>query len=198
MSAERPVPGTPLIFRWRKWDGSPHWRHECVYLGADGWGDWVGQPIGWRSERPGAAVEAESPNVTLIPADASDHALTVNRGHPRDLRVYIDMAWDVRWETPLLATGIDMDLDVVRRTDERGTYVDDRDEWAEHSALYGYPAEVMARLEARTLEIERAVRAQHPPYDDATADGWLDRLAALAPAGRAPVPDQRKVTGFEK
>ena len=175
-----------MITQWRKWDGSPHWRHECVYLGSDAWGDWVGQPVGWHSARPGARGDAVSPNVTLIPRGRTDYALTVNRDHPRALRVYIDIGWDVRWtdaaeagDFPVLATGIDMDLDVVRRTDERGTYVDDRDEWAEHSIRYGYPADVMAQLEAQTLELERQVRAQHPPFDDATADAWLDRLAAL-------------------
>ena len=35
----RPAPGTPIVFRWRKWDGSPHWEHDGVYLGSDEWGD---------------------------------------------------------------------------------------------------------------------------------------------------------------
>lgn len=164
----------------RKWDGSPHWSNHVVYLGADGWGDWVGQPIGWRSHRPGTDFIAESPNVTLVPRDHTDFALTVHRGHPRDLRVYIDLAWDVRWRDDLLpSTAIDMDLDVVRRLNEQGTYVDDRDEWAEHSIRYGYPAEVIDHLEGRALELERQVRAQLAPFDDATADPWLDRLIAL-------------------
>ena len=180
MSDARPEQGTEMIMQWRKWDGTPHWRHECVYLGADRWGDWLGQPTGWHSARPGAAGDAESPNGTLVPRDATDHALTVNRDHPRGLRIYIDLAWDLRWsDDGLLVTGIDMDLDVVRRTDERGTYVDDRDEWAEHSIRYGYPADVRAHLERRTLELERQVRAEAAPFDDATGDRWLERLAAL-------------------
>jgi protein associated with RNAse G/E len=72
-----------------------------------------------------------------------------------------------------------MDLDVVRVVGERGTWVDDRDEWEEHSARYGYPSDIMTHLEALALELEQQVRAQHPPFDDATADVWLDRLAAL-------------------
>ena len=86
----------------------------------------------------------------------------------------------MRWtDDPRLSTAIDMDLDVVRRLNEQGTYVDDRDEWAEHSVRYGYPAEVMTRLEARTLELEQQVLAQVAPFDDATVDPWLDRLIAL-------------------
>ncbi|WP_164234391.1 hypothetical protein [Microbacterium hydrocarbonoxydans] len=180
MSDARPAPGTEMIFQWRKWDGSPHWRHECVYLGADEWGDWVGQPVGWHSARPGREFRTGNPNVTLVPAGREDYALTVNRDHPKQMRVYIDLGWDVRWsDDPLLAVGIDMDLDVVRVEGERGTWVDDRDEWEEHSAQFGYPADVMERLEGLALDLEERVRAQHPPFDDAVADRWLDRLAAL-------------------
>lgn len=186
MSADRPASAAEMIFQWRKWDGSPHWRHECVYLGADEWGDWVGQPRGWHSVRPGAQFHAEAPNVTLVPP-SGDFSLTVNRGHPSGMRIYIDLGWDVRWsDDPLLATGIDMDLDVIRVERDRdpaegpsGTWVDDRDEWAKHSIRYGYPAEVVTRLEALTLELEAQVRAQRAPFDDATADVWLDRLDAL-------------------
>ncbi len=173
-----------MVFQWRKWDGSPHWCHECVYLGSDDWGDWVGQPVGWRSARPGAAFVAETPNVTLVPREP-DHAVTVNRDHPRGMRVYIDLGWDVRWsDDPLLAVGIDMDLDVVRVVGDRGTWVDDRDEWAEHRVLFGYPAAVVEHLEALALDLEERVRTRVPPFDDATADAWLDRLEELGLAPR--------------
>lgn len=179
MSTTRPEPGTPMIVQWRKWNGAPHWRHESVYLGADEWGDWIGQPTGWRSHRPGRDYPAGNPNVTLLPPQG-DFALTVNRRHPKGMRIYIDLAWDVRWsDDPLLATGIDMDLDVVRVEGERGTWVDDRDEWAEHSVLYAYPSDVMTRLEALALDLEDRVRRGVAPFDDATADAWLDRLEAL-------------------
>lgn len=184
MSDARPAPGAEMIFQWRKWDGSPHWRHECVYLGSDEWGDWVGQPVGWLSERPGARFVAAGPNVTLVPRQ-TDFALTVNRDHPHGMRIYIDLGWDIRWsEEPHLATGIDMDLDVVRVEGERGTWVDDRDEWAEHREQYGYPADIVTRLEALALDLEARVRDRVPPFDDATPDAWLDRLEALGLAPR--------------
>lgn len=232
--AGRPAPGTPLIFQWRKWDGSPHWRHECVYLGADEWGDWVGQTVGWGSARPGKVLNVTGPSVTLIPSlaggswsrrlgiDCAEFAVTVNRGHPKGMRVYIDLGWDIRWgggsaggsepgsaggsepgsaggsepgssggAMPLV-TGIDMDLDVVRMEavvsdprrgadPQRGgsTAVEDRDEWAEHAARFGYPDDVMARLEALALDLEERVLAEVPPFDAASADVWLDRVEAL-------------------
>ncbi len=152
--------------------------HECVYLGADEWGDWLGQPPGWRSTRPGREFTAEAPNVTLMPP-SGDYTLTVNRDHPRHVRVYIDIAWDVHWDEAGEPVGIDMDLDVVRADDHRGLWIDDRDEWDEHRVHYGYPLDLVERLEALAVDLEARVRAGVAPFDDATADAWLDRLAAL-------------------
>jgi protein associated with RNAse G/E len=75
-------------------------------------------------------------------------------------------------------TGIDMDLDVVERTD-RGVYIDDRDEWDEHRVAYGYPLDIVDRLEALAADLEQRVLARAAPFDDATADAWLQRLARL-------------------
>lgn len=169
------------MFRWRKWDGSPHWEHECVFLGSDEWGDWFGQQIGWHSARPGLTAPVEAPNVTLMPPDGT-WVLTVNEA-PRSTRVYIDIAWDARWSEgePREPTAIDMDLDVVRRLDERGTYIDDVDEWDEHRVEFGYPLEIVPQLESVAADLEQHVRALHPPFDDATAARWFARLAELTP-----------------
>ncbi|MDL9981575.1 DUF402 domain-containing protein [Microbacterium sp. ASV49] len=175
---DRPAPGTPIAFRWRKWDGSPHWVNECVYLGADEYGDWMGQPVGWRSARPGASFIAESPNVTLIPA-SGDYVPTFHRDHPRRLWVYIDLAWDMRWTDAGEPEATDMDLDVVRADDGRGIWIDDRDEWDEHRVQFGYPDDVVAHLDALASDLERRVRTGEAPFDDAVREGWLDRLVAL-------------------
>ena len=101
--------------------------------------------------------------------------------------IYIDLGWDIGWSqsAPGVAEGIDMDLDVVRALDERGIWIDDRDEWDEHRVHYGYPREVVERLETLAVDLERRVRAAEAPFNDATADAWLERLAArgLAPQG---------------
>ena len=192
-SAGRPDPGTEVLFRWRKWDGSPHWLHECVYLGSDRWGDWFGQQAGDRSSRPGREVVVGHDNVTFFPP-TGDYAYTFN-APPSLTRIYIDIAWDVRWEGDE-PTGIDMDLDVVRREPEApyldregvlrrpgDVYIEDRDEWDEHRVRYGYPIEVVHRLEAVAVELEHRVRDAEPPFDDATAAHWLGRLAALGRPG---------------
>ncbi|WP_246159846.1 DUF402 domain-containing protein [Microbacterium rhizomatis] len=175
-SDQRPAPGTRTIFRWRKWDGGPHWEHDCAYLGSDRWGQWFGQPAGWRSARPGAEFVAEHPNVTLLPP-SGDYAYTHN-APPHHVRVYIDLAWDAGWRGGE-PTGIDMDLDVVRADDGRGTWIDDRDEWDEHRVRFGYPRDLVTRLEALAIDLERAVAAREAPFDDRTADTWLRVLAGF-------------------
>lgn len=176
--AERPEPGAALQFRWRKWNGGLHWVNDCVYLGGDRWGDWLGQPAGWRNARPGREFVAEVPAVMLVPP-SGDFVLTVNAA-PHRVRVYIDIAWAVGWQRRE-PQGIDMDLDVVRATDGRGLFIDDRDEWDEHRVAYSYPPDVVDRLEALAVDLERRVGAVEPPFDDATADTWFARLAAVAP-----------------
>ena len=177
----RPRPGTRLLFRWRKWDGSAHWVHECVYLGSDAWGEWFGQPAGWRSRRPGRDFSVEVPNVTLLPP-SGDYAATFN-AVPGSYRVYIDIAWDVHWEGDE-PTGIDMDLDVVDTRDGRGIWIDDRDEWDEHRVAYGYPLDLVERLEALAVDLERRVTAHEAPFDDPTPQRWLDLLGSFGPHQR--------------
>ncbi|MDW4571780.1 DUF402 domain-containing protein [Microbacterium sp. M3] len=184
--SDRPEPGAALQFRWRKWDGGRHWVNDCVYLGSDRWGDWLGQPDGWRNVRPGREMTAHGPNVTLVPP-SGDFAMTVN-GTPHRVRIYIDVAWDVRWENRE-PQGIDMDLDVVKAIDGRGLFIDDRDEWDEHRVAYGYPLDIVEKLETLALDLERRVGAGEAPFDDATADAWLARLAALPPVAPPPPAD---------
>lgn len=169
------MPGTRLIFRWRKWDGSPHWEHDCLYLGSDEFGDWFGQRTGWRSHRPGREVPAPQPNVTLVPP-SGDYAFTRNTP-PHPTHTYIDLAWDLHWEdgSPV---GIDMDLDVVDR--DGVVFIDDEDEWDEHRVRYGYPTEIVERLERRATDLKEQVTASAAPFDEVTAQRWLERLASFA------------------
>lgn len=167
-----------MEFRWRKWDGRSHWEHDCVFLGSDEWGDWVGQLAGWRSERPGRVMTPYAANVTLIPP-SGEYAFTRNTD-AHHIPTYIDLGWDVRWSEyeAAVVVGIDMDLDVVDR-EGRGVFIDDIDEWEEHRVEFGYPAEIVERLEAVAADLEIQVRERRAPFDDATPAGWLARLAEL-------------------
>lgn len=183
---DRPLPGAPLQFRWRKWHGGRHWVNDAIYLGSDRWGDWLGQPDGWRNVRPGLEFLADGPNVTLLPP-SGDYAMTVH-GRPRRVRTYIDLAWDIRWQDRE-PQGIDMDLDVVKAIDERGFFIDDRDEWDEHRIAYGYPLDIVRTLESLALDLERRVAAAEAPFDDATSEAWLSRLAQFDDVAPPPPVD---------
>lgn len=183
-ASARPLPGTALLFRWRKWDGAVHWVHESVYLGSDRWGDWLGQRVGDRSVRPGRDFLAVQPNVTLIPPDG-DWTLTMN-APPHRTRIYIDLAWDVGWVDGE-PVGIDMDLDVVERAGA-DVYIDDRDEWDVHRVAYGYPLDIVERLERVAVDLEARVRAHEAPFDESTARHWFDRLAALGSGAGSRTP----------
>lgn len=177
--------GEPVLCRFTKWPGSEHWRHDCVWLGTDEHGDWIGQRAGARSWRPGAAFDNPVPAVTLVPAGATDWVGTLfPPGHPSGTAVYLDLMWDVTWapDERGVLTGVDMDLDVVR-TDARGTFLDDEDEFAEHSARWSYPADVRTQVAARADGLLADVRAGTPPFDGATSAAWLDRLGRLTRSG---------------
>ena len=176
----RPEPGTPVIIGWRKWDGSPHWRHEAHYLGEDRWGSWVGQLPGQRSHRPGRDFLAEHFSVQLVPP-VGEWIASFN-SEPEVAEIYIDLAWQVEW-SPTGPVGIDMDLDVLRTRDDRGTWLDDEDEWHEHGVQFGYPTSVQRRLEATAQALLAEVAQYRPPFDGPTADHWMAEL--LRVTGRA-------------
>ncbi|WP_375385529.1 hypothetical protein [uncultured Microbacterium sp.] len=62
---------------------------------------------------------------------------------------------------------------------ERGIWIDDEDEWAEHRVQYGYPLDLVTRLESLAIELKRSVTAREAPFDEVTGDAWLGVLAGL-------------------
>ena len=80
------VRGEPVELRFTKWPGDRHWHHDCVWLGSDEHGDWVGQVAGARSHRPGADFVAETDNISLVPAASTEWVATqFPPGHPPGL-----------------------------------------------------------------------------------------------------------------
>ena len=74
-------------------------------------------------------------------------------------------------------TAVDLDLDVVRRTD--GTvYVDDEDEFAEHRVSFGYPPEVVELAEESCRWVLGHVRDATGPFG-AVGEAWMDRARLL-------------------
>ncbi|GAA3803036.1 hypothetical protein GCM10022242_02490 [Nocardioides panacisoli] len=155
-----------------KWEGRPHWEYDGVYLGADEHGEWLGFRVGTFYRRPGMEFVATFSGVMLVPAGGAAHLAAFN-DQAAKAAIYVDMATPAAWDGRVLRS-VDLDLDVVKLQD--GTvYVDDEDEFAEHTVEYGYPADVVAMAEASAREVFAAVRAGVTPYDG-TAERWLREL----------------------
>lgn len=190
LSALRPTePGTPVGVRFRKWDGSRHWVFDGVYLGSDEHGDWLGYPAGTFFSRPGSQYHADTPGVAVI--ERHGWVPTLYVGHPHGEAVYIDLATVPEWRNDGISpvwevTSVDLDLDVIAmeegyehpKTGKR-YFIDDEDEFAEHTVRYRYPPSVVARVRADADALLAAVRAGEPPYDGATAERWFAVLGAI-------------------
>lgn len=166
--------------RGAKYDGSPHWEFDGIWLGADEHGDWIGFAPGTRFARPGAEFTADWPSLTLV--TSAGWVPAFNLGHPRGLSTYVDLATVPEWRAD--ASGftisyVDLDLDVVAR-DGEAAFIDDEDEFADHAMTFGYPLELVERVRADADAVLAAVQRKEPPFDGATAERWFERLAASA------------------
>ena len=206
MSAQQPAdqgfspslptePGTLVGGRMRKWDGTPHWRFDGVYLGRDEHGVWVGYRTGTFFSRPGREYHSKNPGL-LVFGDVGWVA-DIYRDHPRGALLYIDLTTVPEWravpdgggadgEPAFEVSAVDMDLDVLanapgsKRARTRGeSFIEDEDEFDEHTVQYGYPPSVVARVRADADALLAAVRAGKAPYDGATAERWFAVLDAL-------------------
>ncbi|WP_395244548.1 DUF402 domain-containing protein [Agromyces sp. MMS24-K17] len=179
-AAVRPTtPGALVRVRYTKWDGSPHWEYDGLWLGTDEHGDWVGFPAGTHYERPGWAFDSTWHTVGLFPAAGWTPAF--NHEHPKGTRTYVDLTTVPEWRADAPAptiTMVDLDLDVIEPA-ARPVYVDDEDEFAEHETRFGYPPELVARVRADADAVLAAVVRREAPFDGPTAERWLARLAAL-------------------
>jgi hypothetical protein len=170
-------PGDLVVARNRKWDGSAHWVVPGQYLGEDEHGWWIFQRTDEFISRPGAALYTESDAVLLVPRGGDYVATFFDGQHPRGVEVYVDLALEPGWAQ--IRPGVfefhlvDMDLDVVRERD-RGVYIDDEDEFAEHQLAMDYPLEMVARIETECTRIYEAVKDRSVPFNGMDAT-WFGR-----------------------
>lgn len=164
-----------------KWGDRPHWQFTGVHLGEDSHGRWIGFPTGTHNSRPGFAFDSEVDSVTLVPYDAWFLATFHAPGIWCDL--YVDIATPAVWQGDLL-TSTDLDLDVIRLTWGEA-FIDDEDEFAEHTKVFAYPPEVVASARASADFVLAAVREGRPPFDG-SHQRWLDLLARISGSGAGP------------
>lgn len=166
--------GDPIRIETTKWDGSPHWVHPGQYVGADELGVWVGFPAGTHHWRPGLAFDSRVESVTLLPHDDWCAMTFHSPGIWAD--VYVDLATPTIWEGTT-ARLVDLDLDVVRRSDG-SIYLDDEDEFEQHRVQLGYPDDVISRTRERADSLQRDL-AQGRGAFDGRSQSFLRRAFVL-------------------
>jgi uncharacterized protein len=177
-------PGAPVRVVMTKWGARPHWEFDCVYLGSDRHGDWLGIPRGTGMARPGASYVAPTDQVGLVPPPGTDAergwlATFHDVGGP--VRVYVDITTPPTWDGATVRA-VDLDLDVILGAGRHGhggrVWVDDEDEFADHRVRFGYPDEVSRAAMASCERVQALVAGGHAPYDGSAA-AWLARLEGL-------------------
>lgn len=168
-------PGDLVVARNRKWNGKAHWVVPGQYLGEDIHGWWVFQGAKEFCSRPGAAFYTASDAILLVPRTGEYVATFYDDSYPGDFRIYADLATGHAWNT--IRPGvtefhvIDMDLDVIRSVDH-GVFVDDEDEFEEHSTTMDYPADVVKSMRKECDRLLEAVRDKQAPFDGTDAE-WF-------------------------
>ncbi|HRW19286.1 MAG TPA: DUF402 domain-containing protein [Dermatophilaceae bacterium] len=187
-----PRPGQPVHVAYRKHDGSPHWQVDTEALGIDEHGLWLRVPTGTTYSRPALSVTTTHDQLMLVPLGrrwlATFHARPDGR---KGVVVYVDITSPCELvelpETPvpgdcgLQVQCVDLDLDVIRLADGT-TYVDDEDEFAEHTVRFGYDAPTVAATRHTADEVWVWVSGEVAPFDPATRARWF---ALLGGAGTA-------------
>ncbi|MDJ0457021.1 DUF402 domain-containing protein [Arthrobacter sp. NQ7] len=170
-------PGQLVVSRNRKWNGKAHWVVPGRYLGEDQYGWWIFQGTNEFCSRPGAAFYTRSDAVLLVPREGDWVATFYDSAHPNGVRVYVDLAVGHEWTHIRPAVTefhvIDMDLDVIRTAD-RGVFIDDQDEFAEHSIAMHYPQRLIEDIQSAADGLYHAVKAQHAPFDGTDVE-WFTK-----------------------
>jgi hypothetical protein len=168
-------PGSPemgelVSLRLLKWGGSPHRQTMMSYLGRDEHGCWLGHLV-----TPADGREPGRPGVTLVPRHG---CFVAHFKQPPSLNwVYADITTEPAFSRDAAGwsvVAVDLDLDVVRRDDGR-VWVDDEDEFAEHTVSFGYPADIVAAVRRTADAVLAAVRGEAEPFGT-TWRRWIERV----------------------
>ena len=174
----------PVRMVFQKWGGGRHWEYDAYVLGTDRHGTWLGAPRGTTVARPGVRFVSTYEYVSLVP-DAGFVVAFYSDSPDAPVELYVDIATSPRWDGAVVRA-VDLDLDVLaqepgsKQASARGeSFIDDEDEFAEHTVQYGYPPSVVAQVRADADRLLAAVRAGEAPYDGPTAERWFAVLDAL-------------------
>lgn len=158
----------------RKWPDAAHWEFDARWLGADAVGTWLGVPEGTWLSRPSRGFHAACDHVVLVPHDDWWLATFYDDDARRPVDTYVDITTPATWEGDEVIC-VDLDLDVIRRTDG-SVFLDDEDEFHEHQRLLGYPDEVVAAARASAAAAIVGVETDEVPFNRAVAARWIAKL----------------------
>lgn len=169
-----------------KWGDQPHWESDCLRLGEDALGVWLGMAPGTVMTRPGASFSTNRMQVMLIPPGRPFVATFHELGSSAPCAVYVDITTAPVWDGDTVRA-IDLDLDVVKGWTGR-VWVDDEDEFADHRVRFGYPPAIVRLAVESCEQVQKAVAAGRAPYDGGSASRWLDELARVSLQAEVGVP----------
>lgn len=167
------VPRAPVTVRYFKHPRTPHWQHPTIRLGEDVHGVWLGAPSGTRVQRGDEPpIELAHDWVQLVPRDR--WWVAIFNGPDHRIPIYVDITTVPNWIGPRRVEMVDLDLDVVVRSDG-SIYIDDEDEFEEHRVTLGYSQQMIDAARGTAARILMDVEASRPPFDE-SAVAWLDKL----------------------
>ena len=162
-----------------KWGDRPHWHFDCLRLGEDEHGVWLGGPPGTRLQRADEPPTASAHGFLQLVPHRGDWLAVFNNDDWCE--VYVDVTTTPRWVGSTV-TCVDLDLDVIRNRDGRVELLDE-DEFLEHQVRYGYPAEVIEGARATAHWLLETVAARREPFGG-VARAWLASQPWASPQPR--------------
>jgi len=153
-----------------KWGDRQHWEFDTTRLGQDEYGVWLGIALGCVAVSPTASFTWDRVGAMIIPDGepwtaqfmASASAPTLS-----DYRLYVDIVTPPLWDGDTVRL-VDLDLDVVVGADG-SVAVADEDEFAEHSAAWNYPPDIVSLAERSCTACLTAVTERREPF---RSIGW--------------------------
>lgn len=156
-----------------KYPNRLHWRHEMHRLGQDEHGMWLGAASGTVVQRgTEPPMTLDRPFVQLIPP-ASYWSLIYN-GADNKYPIYVDISTPAKWVTDDRVEMIDIDLDVVRRTDG-SVEVLDEDEFLDHQVRFDYPGWLVDRARSTAAELVLKLERREEPFAEIPQQ-WLEQV----------------------
>jgi hypothetical protein len=160
---------TAIQVDWRKWMDTPYRTTPMQLVTEDEHGTWLRAPRGAAATYASSGPAPLPVNfISLIPDGAQWWIATWMSGNEQiDIDLYVDIVHPPTWSPDGRSVRvIDLDLDVIVRRDAT-VFLDDEDEFEEHSISLGYPTDVITKARETARRTLAAIEAHEPPFDGA-------------------------------